>query len=96
MGQESGPWDLAQQQSLLGEGSEIWCPGPGFLKTKEGGTRCACAGWHTAAALQFERSKNGEELEGHHEENPAGGQAQLRGPQFPHLSNGAASSSHLC
>ena len=45
---------------------------PGFLKTKEGGTGCACAGWHTAAALQFERSKNGEGLEGHHEEASRG------------------------
>lgn len=55
-----------------------------------------CAGGQTAAALQFERSKNGEGLAGHHEENPGRGQAQLREPQFPHLSNGTATSSHLC
>ena len=70
--------------------SWAWLP-----EDKGRGSGVQCAGWQAAAALQFERSKNAEGLQGHHEENPGGGQAQLQEPQFPHLSDGATNSSLL-
>ena len=71
--------------------SWAWLP-----EDKGRGSGVQCAGWQAAAALQFERSKNAEGLQGHHEENPGGGQAQLQEPQFPlGLGQGGALDPHL-
>ena len=54
--------------------SWAWLP-----EDKGRGSGVQCAGWQAAAALQFERSKNAEGLQGHHEENPGRGPGSAPG-----------------